>query len=205
VRGDSGSVDAAIARYLQRQDDASAAALAATGPAGAQRVVGIWYGTERPLEDNPIAGAAGRDALDRWAATLAVVARAAPETFMDLIAGKKTDTLLLAILGYVDDPRATAILCRHASDPDSLLRYNAVRALGRSNDPAARPCVERALGDDDLVVRNAAIEAISSRDPARAIELYQELLDAEGLTPVLRREVRSAIRELRAGEAGIAP
>lgn len=106
---------------------------------------------------------------------------------------------MLAILADVDDPRATTILCAHVDDENWLSRYNAVAALRRRNDTASRPCIERALGDVSLVVRTEAVKAISRWNPDRAISLYEELLDAEGLTPLLRTEAQAAIGDLRAG------
>ncbi len=149
--------------------------------------------------DNPIPDVDGRDASDRWSAALSVVAVAAPSAFMDAIAGKEMNVTLLSILGGVDDPRATAILCQHVADKDWLCRYNSVSALGRCNDAAARPCIERALSDPHLVVRAAAIKAVSRWDADRAVTLYEQLLDADGLTPLLRAEARVAIGDVRAG------
>lgn len=126
--GVTGPVDAAIAGYLRRQDAESAAVLAATGDAGARRLVGLCFAEQSEPFDNPIPDVSGRDAVDRWSAALSVIAVAAPSTFMDAIAGKEMNVTLLAILGGVDDPRATAILCQHVRDEDWLRRYNAVSA-----------------------------------------------------------------------------
>ena len=195
----SGPVDEAIAGFLREQGPESAAVLAATGDAGARRLVSLAFGEEFEPFDNPICGVDGRDAVDRWSAALSVVAAAAPSAFLDAIVGKEMNVGLLSILGAVDDPRATAILCQHVADEDWLRRYNSVSALGRRGDAAARPCVERALGDPHLVVRAAAIKAVSRWDPGRAVALYEELLEADGLTPLLRAEARGAIGDLRAG------
>jgi len=164
-------VDAAIAGYLREQDAESAAVLAAAGDAGVRRLVSLAFGEESEPFDNPIPEVDGRDAIDRWSAALSVVAVAAPSAFMDAITGKEMDVVLLSILGGVDDPRATAILCQHVADEDWLRRYNSVSALGRRNDAAARPCIDRAAGDPHLVVRAAAIKAVSrsffAQRPAR--------------------------------------
>jgi HEAT repeat protein len=192
-------VDAAIAGFLREQDAESAAVLAATGDAGARRLVSLAFGEESEPFDNPIPHVDGRDAIDRWSAALSVVAVAAPSAFMDAIAGKEMNVALLSILGGVDDPRATAILCQHVADEDWLRRCNSVSALGRRNGAAPRPCIERALSDSHLVVRAAAIKAFSRRDPDRAIALYEQLLEADGLTPLLHAEARAAIGDLRAG------
>jgi len=49
---------------------------------------------------------------------------------------------LLAILGDIDDPRATTILCEHIKDEEWLSRWNAVGSLGR----LARPSATSGLG-----------------------------------------------------------
>jgi HEAT repeat protein len=193
------SVDAAIAGYLREQDAESAAVLAATGDAGARRLVSLALGEESEPFDNPIPDVDGRDGIDRWSAALSVVAVCAPSAFMDGIADKEMNITLLSILGGVDDPRATAILCQHVADEDWLRRYNSVSALGRHNDAAARPCIERALSDAHLVVRAAAINAVSRWEADRAVVLYEQLLEADGLTALLRAEARAAIGDLCAG------
>ena len=126
-----GPVDEAITGFLREQGPESAAVLAATGDAGARRLVSLAFGEESEPFDNPICGVDGRDAVDRWSAALSVVAAAAPSAFLDAIADKEMDVGLLAILGGVDDPRATAILCEHVADEDWLCRYNSVSALDR--------------------------------------------------------------------------
>ncbi len=191
------AVDEAIAAYLRQIDKKSADSLAATGEAGVQRLLGLWYGTAADPLPNPIPDVSSRDAVDRWSSALAIVASAAPSAFVDGIADVDMSTTLLAILGDVDDPRAIPTLGEHIADADWLTRYNAVSSLGRRNDPAARPFIERALEDEELVVRAAAIKAVSGWDPDRAITLYTELLDSPGLTPVLRSQASAAITLLR--------
>lgn len=196
---ETSSVDAAIGRYLRQLDSESARSLAATGEAGVRRLLSVWFGDAHEPIGNPIPDVSGREAADRWSAALSVVAVAAPSAFIDGITGKDLSLPLLAILAEVDDPRATTILCEHVQDEEWLSRYNAVAALRRRNDPASRPCIERALGDLNLVVRAEAIKAISRWDPNRAVSLYERLLAAEGLTPLLRTQARAAISDLRAG------
>ena len=53
-------VDAAIAGYLREQDAESADVLAATGDAGARRLVSLAFGEESEPFDNPIPDVAGR-------------------------------------------------------------------------------------------------------------------------------------------------
>jgi HEAT repeat protein len=196
---ETSSVDAAIGRYLRQPDSESARSLAATGEAGVRRLLSLRFGDAHEPFDNPIPDVSSRAAIDRWSSALSIVARAAPAAFTTGIAGRAISLNLLAILGDVDDPRATTILCQYVSDEDWLSRYNAVSSLGRRNDAASRPCIERALGDPNLVVRTEAIKAISRWDAHRAASLYEELLDTEGLTPLLRSEAHAAIGDLRAG------
>jgi len=196
---ETSSADAAIAGYLRHQDSQSARSLAATGESGVRRLLGLWFGDMHEPFDNPIPDVSGREAIDRWSSALSVVAAAAPSAFINGITGKDVSVTLLAILGDVGDPRATTILCEHVKDEDWLSRYNAVRSLGRRTDAGSRQCIERALGDPNLVVRSEAIKAISRRDGDRAVSLYEELLEAEALTPLLRSEARAAIGDLRAG------
>lgn len=199
------AVDAAITAYLRQTDHKSAESLAATGEAGVQRMLGLWYGTATEPLPNPIPEVASRDAVDRWSSALAIVASAAPTAFVDGIADLDMSTTLLAILGDVDDPRAISTLAEHVADADWLTRFNAVSSLGRQQDPAARPVIERALGDENLVVRAAAIKAVSGWDPDRAITLYTELLESPGITPTLRSQANAAIMLLRGTFPGDEP
>jgi HEAT repeat protein len=196
---ETSSVDTAIGRYLRQQDGESARSLAATGEAGVRRLLSLWFGDTHEPFGNPVPDVSGREAADRWSSALSIVAAAAPSAFIDGIAGKDLSLPVLAILADVDDPRATTILCEHITDENWLSRYNAVSSLGRRNDTASRPCIERALSDPNLVVRTQAIKAISRWDPHRALSLYEQLLDTEGLTPLVRSEARAAISDLRAG------
>jgi len=193
------SVDVAIGGYLRQPDSESARSLSATREAGVRRLLSLWFGDTHEPFDNPIPDVSGREAVDRWSAALSVVATAAPSAFIDGIADKDLSLPMLAILGDVDDPRATTILCEHVADENWLSRYNAVSSLRRRNDPVSRPCIERALGDPNLVVRAQAIKAISRWDADRAVSLYEALLNTEGLTPLLRSEAHAAIGDLRAG------
>ncbi len=192
------AVDTVISSYLRQPDEVSADALVASGEPGLHRLLDVWYGHTVEPFDNPIADVADREAIDRWASAIAITAVAAPSAFIDAISGEDMSTMLLAILGDVDDPRATAILCEHVDDEDWLVRCNAVTSLRRRDDSDARAGIELALADPNLVVRSAAIDAISHWDPARAISLYTDLLDADGQTPLLRSQVEAAITLLRA-------
>lgn len=192
------AVDTVIRSYLRQPDETSADALLASGEPGLQRLLDVWYGHTAEPFDNPIPDVTDREAIDRWASAIAITAVAAPSAFIEAISGEDISTMLLAILGDVDDPRATAILRDHVDDEDWLVRCNAVTSLRRRDDDAAREGIEQALADPNLVVRSAAIDAISHWNPDRAVSLYTELLDAEGLTPVLRSQVEATLTLLRA-------
>jgi HEAT repeat protein len=195
---ESVAVDTVIRSYLREPDEVSADALVASGELGLQRLLDVWYGHTAEPFDNPIPDVPDREVIDRWASAIAITAVAAPSAFIDAISGEDMSTMLLAILGDVDDPRATAILCDHVDDEDWLVRCNAVTSLRRRDDSAARSGIELALADPNLVVRTAAIDALSHWDADRAISLYTELLDADSLTPLLRSQVEAAITLLRA-------
>ena len=192
------TVDTVISSYLRQPDEVSADALVASGEPGLQRLLDVWYGRPGEPFDNPIPDVPDREAIDRWASAIALAAVAAPSAFVDAISGEDISTMLLAILGDVDDPRATGILRDHVEDEDWLVRCNAVTSLRRRDDPAAREGIELALADPNLVVRAAAIDAISHWEPNRAVTLYTDLLDAGGLTPILRSQVEAALTLLRA-------
>lgn len=195
------AVDTVIRSYLREPDEVSADALVASGESGLQRLLDVWYGHAAEPFENPIPDVSAREAIDRWASAIAITAVAAPAAFIDAISGEDMSTMLLAILGEVDDPRATAILCDHVDDADWLVRCNAVTSLRRRDDEAARVGIEPALFDPNLVVRSAAIDALSHWDPDRAVSLYADLLEAGDLSPVLRSQVEAAITLLRATPA----
>ena len=189
------SVDDVIVRFLEHGDDAARMALAETGLLGLDRILDLCLGRAAgPLAATP-GMPSGKDAVDAQSAALYVVACAHPSEFIDAIQ-RETIPYPLAILGDIDDPRATGILCGHLDDENWLTRYNAIAALGRRSDDAAKLCAERCLADPHLVVRSKAIEAVSKWDSGRARQLYGELLAADGLTPLLRQIVESALRDL---------
>lgn len=192
-------VDTVIRNYLRQPDEKSADALVASGEPGLQRLLDVWYGHSDEPFDNPIPDVPDQEAIDRWVSAIAITAVAAPSAFVDAISAEQPSTMMVAILGDVDDPRATTILGKYLDDEDWLVRCNAVASLRRRDEAEARAGIERALADPNLVVRSAAIDAISNSDPDRAVALYTDLLDADGLTPVLRSRVQAAITLLQAG------
>lgn len=197
------TVDQAIFGYLRAsRDSTSERLLAATGEAGVRRMLSIQFGeAAEPFSFPP--ELSRRLAVDLWSAALRVVAGAAPAAFITGLAGRDLSglehTSVLAILGGVDDPRATGILCSYVGNEDWLIRYNAVSALVRRDDPFGRAAVESALSDSNLVVRIEAIKGVSRGDKAQAIALYEGLLADEAISPLLQAEAEAAITDLRAG------
>lgn len=154
------SLDEVIISYLREPNDATAATLAATGSAGARRVLDVYVGQASLSEEDLMPGVSGSERGDRWSMALEIVARSAPSAFVDRIAGLgRIPLAVLSMLGVVDDPRATAILCQYVDDADWHYRCNAVKALARRNDVDGRRCIERALDDEHRVVRDAARRA----------------------------------------------
>ncbi|GAA1416285.1 HEAT repeat domain-containing protein [Catellatospora coxensis] len=187
-------LDAVIARVLDWEPGADEALIAA-GPTGAKRVFDLYYGRARA---NLVTKATGRELVDCWSAALHIAASVAPEEFLAQLPSRVGTTEIL-ILGDVDDPRATQILCEQARHKDFLHRVNAVRALAKHSGPASREAVEQALADKNLVVRSAAIRCVADADPGRGTTLYEAFLEEPRLTPLLRQEARWALSYLREG------
>ncbi|WP_030144399.1 HEAT repeat domain-containing protein [Glycomyces sp. NRRL B-16210] len=185
-------VDAAIVKVLDWEPDGEQALIAA-GPAGAERVFDLYYGRAKASLDTK---ARGRDLVDGWSAALHIAATVAPEAFLARLKGDVGITEVV-ILGGIDDPRATAVLCEQAAHEDYVHRYNAVKALAGHSNPKAREAIESALGDRDLVVRSAAIRAVADTDPDRGVTLYEAFLREPDLTPLLRQESQWALSYLR--------
>lgn len=194
------SIDTALARFLRDPSDEHSRTLAATGEAGARRVFDLYFTTDAEPLDDPVSDL-GRDQVDRWSAALAVVAAAQPRVFMDLMAGRDTPLNVIAMLGEVDDERALDILVARATDPDYLVRYNAVQSLARRRDERSRTALEAAVRDQSAVVRVAAAEGIARSEPARALRLYDDLL-ASALPSALREAVTRSAEKIRGGHMG---
>jgi len=193
------AVDKAIGDFLRRGDAESRSALASTGEAGLRRILLLSQRADAFPDDGTISRLSGRDAIDQWTAAVAILAESAPEAYIEYASGRTLDSTEVSILGGVRHPGATEILCREAVNSDWGIRYNAIRSLIRGADPAGRDCIEAALADENVVVRSVAIKAVSRWDPQRAVGLYESLLQAEGLTPLLRQQATWAIGELTAG------
>ena len=176
------AIDSAIVAYMHRPDGQSKADLVATGPEGLNRTLQIWFdatSADRRMYPKDKA----RWAIDARADALDVLARAFPTPFVDGIEDDGISITLHSILGEVDDLRAVSILCAHVISDEWLVRYDAVRALG----------------DPNLVVRSRAVEENHRWDPDRAKELYEDQLQDESLTPLLRAEAESALQNLKLG------
>jgi hypothetical protein len=200
IWGMTDQIDGVLTVFLQKQDRRSWEALVATGPAGAGRVLELWYGGSGDPLPKP-AGMHDRELVEAWAGALGAAAAADPQAFVAAVAEREVGTIEVAILGGLDDARATRLLCEHARHRDWLMRRTAVAALGRHPESSARPCVERAIDDPEAVVRAAAIRSLSRWDRGQAIARFEELLTTAGPTPLLRAEIRTALRALRAGRA----
>jgi HEAT repeat protein len=189
------SIDNALAGFLREPNDVQARTLAATGEAGARRVFDLYFSSDAEPFDDPASGL-GREQLDRWSAALGVVAAAQPRVFMDLMAGRSTPLEVIAMLGEVDDERAVDILIARATDPEYLVRYNAVQSLARRRDRRSRDALESAVRDGSFVIRAAAIGGIARSEPARALQLYDELL-ASALPSAFREVVTQSVEKIR--------
>lgn len=187
-------IDTMIAKVLDWEPGAEEA-LVAAGPAGAKRVFDLYYGRAHA---RLITKGTGRELVDGWSAALHVAASVATEEFLSQLP-RSISTTEIVILGDIDDPRATRILCEQAKHEDFLHRVNAVKALAKHASPASREAIESALGDRNLVVRSAAIRAIADTDPNRGITLYEALLHEPSLTPLLGQEAQWALSYLHQG------
>lgn len=188
----SDGIDAAIVKVLDWEPEGENALIAA-GPAGAERVFDRYYGKAEAALNTK---ARGRELVDGWSAALHIAASIAPEAFLARLP-RDIGVTEIVILGGIDDPRATAVLCEQAAHEDYVHRCNAVKALAEHSSPAAREAIERVLGDRDLVARSAAIRAVADSDPERGIALYEAFLGEPGLTPLLKQESRWALSYLR--------
>lgn len=196
--GAASEVDRAIADFLERGDSESERVLAAFGERALRRLLDLWFGADAG-EHSPIPKLSTPWLVEQWGAALSALASTAPDRFVESLSGRSLDSRLVSILGGIQTPAATRLLCEQLQSTDWHVRYNAVRSLVRSADPAGRPCIEKALDDPNPVVRSFAIKGVSRWDRPRAITLYWDFLQAPNLTPLLRQEATWALGELRAG------
>jgi hypothetical protein len=80
------AIDTAIAKFMESGGPQSETALAATGEAGLMRMLALWYGTASRSADSPIPSLSDRSVVDRWTDCLAVLARSAPQAFVEVVA-----------------------------------------------------------------------------------------------------------------------
>lgn len=98
-----------------------------------------------------------------------------------------------------------ALLRALASDPDAVVRKNAVQALGHAGDPARAPAVLAAVEDIDPEVRREAVLALARLGTPPPLERLEELLRgddarrAEVLEAVARHDGARATRLLLEG------
>jgi len=192
-------IDTAIAAFLEHGDEQSKQALVATGEDGLRRMLHLWFDGGNRSPESVIPPLSSRWLVDQWTQCLAILARVAPDVYVTSIAGKKLGTLEVSILGGLSTQAAVDEACRHVHDDEWLVRSSAVEALIRQGHPSGRRCIEEALSDPVLVVATRATKGLSRWNPQAALDRYTQLLDTP-LTPVLRTEVMSAIRALRAGQ-----
>jgi hypothetical protein len=193
------AIDDAIAAFLARGRSGEKDALVATGTAGLDRMLDLWFGNVTREADSPIPALTSTSLVDRWTEALALLLPAAPQRFVDRLAGRKLSVFEVTLLGECHVAGAVELLCAQLRDTDWLIRYNAVRSLVRLGDRRGRTCLEGALSDARAAVRALAIRGVSRWDPERAIALYGELLVAEDVTPLLRQQTEWAIGELTSG------
>jgi hypothetical protein len=153
-------IDAALIALFEG-DPAAEERLTGFGPEAFERVMSLY--TERPA-DYPerlvaVMTRLGRETLDCWAHAISVVAWANPGLYVDQL-GEPLRTLDAVILGTIADERVPEILKRALDNQDWLVRYHAVRSLGKRAEPEARQHLERALGDEEQMVREAARQAL---------------------------------------------
>ena len=156
-------VDAAIgACLLAGGDDASLRALASLGPGALVRWVEVYTGRGRPFARPAGITLSGREEVDVLSAMLGELARAYPDAFLDAVEdGRLTDldTLTVVCLGWIEDPRATALLARASTAGEWLVRYHAVRGLAGRADEGAQAALAHALADPKEIIRTEAARA----------------------------------------------
>ena len=150
--------DALIALF--EWDSGAEERLAGFGAEAFHRVMSLYR--ERPA-DFPerlveVMSGMGREALDAWSHAIAVVAYANPGLYVDQL--EAVETLDAVILGTIDDPRVVGILETALGHEDWLIRYHAVRSLGKRAEPEARELIGKGLADPEEMVRQAAVEEL---------------------------------------------
>jgi HEAT repeat protein len=142
-------------------DPAADERLAGFGPEAFHRVMELYR--ERP-DDYPqrlieVMSRIGRESLDHWSHAISIVAFANPGIYVDQLT-EPLGTLDTVILGTIEDERVVGILGRALDRDDWLIRYHAVRSLGKRAEPQARQHLQRALRDAEEMVREEARVAL---------------------------------------------
>lgn len=155
----SGVDDALIALF--EGDPEAPERLSGFGPDAFDRVMELYR--ERPA-DYPerlvrLMNELGRETLDCWAHAISVVAWANPGRYVDRL-DELPGTLDVVILGTIEDSRVVGILARALHRDDWLVRYHAVRSLGKRAEPEARQHLQSALHDEETMVRDEAAAAL---------------------------------------------
>lgn len=153
-------IDAALIALFEWDSNAEER-LTGFGPEAFHRVMELYH--ERPA-DYPerlieLMSGMGREALDHWSHAIAIVAYANPGLYVDQL-GEPLRTLDAVILGTIEDERVVGILGRALDHGDWLVRYHAVRSLGKREEPEARQHLQRALGDEEELVKEEARVAL---------------------------------------------
>ena len=135
--------------------------LAGFGPEAFHRVMELYR--ERP-DDYPqrlieVMSGLGREALDHWSQAISIVAFANPGIYVDQLR-EPLGTLDTVILGTIEDERVVGFLGRALDRDDWLVRYHAVRSLGKRAEPQARQHLQRALRDEEEMIRAEARKAL---------------------------------------------
>jgi hypothetical protein len=188
-------VDGAVAAFLHSEDVSAVRQLVAAGPYTLARTVEIYGLPPRDPRFPQVVRDAyrnrhDRELVDAWATLLAALAQAFPEAYLDEIDARRLNASQeIATISQLDHPRAAALLRRHSTNRDWLVRYHAVAGLGRHTDPESARALEGALVDVEQMIRDEAARWVQRRDPRRAWLVYEQLLQHKHLAPELRQEL----------------
>ena len=173
-----------VERFEASLVDGSSEAIAdwaATGAAGLLHLRDYLDGRLDPL---PADGVNAIVLIDNTSASVAAIAAAHPESFLEAFEADRfrEDTFVLTGLGQIDDPRATDRLARAASSRDQWVRMHAAIGLGRRVSPLATATLEPLLTDDEYLVRYHSLKSLAGIGDIAAV-------------PALRRMVPPTPRE----------
>jgi HEAT repeat protein len=171
-------------------------------------VEALHAGRPRVFEGGAVVGASIAPDRDGQALALALEATADPDARIRRLAAEM-------LASSATDPRLKDALVRLATDPDALVRAQAIGGLGRTSSLDAA-LLDRALNDEDRSVRLSAVLTLrdSSIDPVFASRLRNLAEDTDPsvaaaswvtlLTGPARREAYEGMRRLLAdGDSGV--